>query len=300
MPADPLDLVLGGDHVITGQHDDAKAKTLLDAADHVPLVVQNIEGDIAIHRNAKLVHLALHRFILDHAKHLQCRGLDRPDPAGALAMRAHRCDRFIEAEAKPLARHLEKAEMADRPDLDAGAVIAHGILHPTFDSLLVAVFLHIDEVDHNQAGQVAKTELAGQFVGSFQVRLQRGFLDVALARRPPRVDVDGDKRLGLVDHQIAPRFQRHLRAVDGVHLLLDLIALENRLLFLVFLNPLDVARDQHLHLLAGFLVALLALYDHLVNLAGIEVADGALDQVTFLMDQAWCLGFQCFRADFIP
>ena len=113
LPADPLDLVFGGDHVVAGQHDDAKTKPLLKAADHFTLVVQDVKGDIAVHGDTKLVHLALHRLVFDHAQHLQSRGFNRPDTACALAMRTHRGDGFIEAETKPLARHLEKAEMAD-------------------------------------------------------------------------------------------------------------------------------------------------------------------------------------------
>ena len=201
-------------------------------------------------------------------------------------MRAHRGDRFIEAEAEPLSRHLKKTEMADGPDLDTGAVIAHGILQTPFHSLLIAVFLHIDEIDHDQARQVTKAKLARQFLGRLKIGLQGRFLDVALARRPARVDVDGDKRLGLVDHQIATRFQGHLRTVDGVHLLLDLIALEDRLLVFVFLDPFDMAWDQHLHLLTGFLVAVLALDDHLIHFAGVQIADRPFYKIAFLMDQA--------------
>ena len=179
--------------------------------------------------------------------------------------------------------------MADRSDLDAGAVIAHGIFHAALDSLLVPVLVHVDEIDDDQSRKVAKPQLAGQLVRRFEIRLQRRFLDVALAGGAARVHVDGDKRLGLVDHQIAAGLQCDLRVVDGVHLLFDLIALEDRHRVVIFLHALQMAGNQHLHLRAGFLVGVLALDQHLVNLTGVEVADRALHQVAFLVDEAWCL-----------
>ena len=281
--------MLGGNQAVACKDHDVESEPLLKGADGIALVVQDVERDIAVHADVKLVHRPFHRLFLDHAQHLQRRGFDRPDAAGALAMRADGGDRLVEADAEPLARHLEKAEMADRADLDARAVIAHGILHAAFDGLLVPVFLHIDEIDNDEAGQVAKTKLARQLVGGLQIGLQRGLLDVPLAGGPPGIDIDGDKRLGLVDHQIAARFQRHLRAMDGVHLLLDLIALEDRQRVVIFLHALHMAGDQHLHLRAGFLVGLVALDKNLVNLACIQIADRPLDQVAFLMDQARCL-----------
>ena len=61
-----------------------------------------------------------------------------------------------------------------------------------------------------------------------------------------------------------------------------------------------MARDQHFHLPPGFLVRILALDKDLVDLACIQIADRALDQIAFLMDQAWCLRFQRLGTDFIP
>ncbi len=179
--------------------------------------------------------------------------------------------------------------MADRSNLDAGAVIAHGIFHAALDGLLVPVFVHVDKIDDDQSGKVTKTQLARQFVSSLEIRLQRRFLDVALARGAARVHIDGDKRFCLVDHQISAGLQSDLRVMDGVHLLFDLIALEDRHRVVIFLHALHMAGNQHLHLRAGFLVGVLALDQHLVNLAGVEVADRALHQVAFLVDEAWCL-----------
>ena len=83
--------------------------------------------------------------------------------------------------------------------------------------------LHVDEVDDDQAGEVAQAQLARHLVGGLQVGAQRRLLDAALARRAAGVDVDRDQRLGLVDHQIAAGAQLHGRRQHRVELRLDLV-----------------------------------------------------------------------------
>jgi hypothetical protein len=103
--------------------------------------------------------------------------------------------------------HLQKPEMRDAADLDARAVVLQAILEFLFNRAVVAVFLHVDEVDNDQAREVAQAKLAGDFLGGLQVGLQRRVLDGVFACRLARVDVDGDKRLGLVDDDVAAGLQ---------------------------------------------------------------------------------------------
>ena len=118
---------------------------------------------------------------------------------------------FEHAGAQALARHFEEAEVADAADLNAGAVEAKRFLQPALDGAVVALLLHVDEVDDDEAGEVAQLQLAGDLVGSLEVRVVRGLLDGELTRRLAGVHVDGDERFRLVDDEIAARFQRHLR-----------------------------------------------------------------------------------------
>ena len=62
-------------------------------------------------------------------------------------------------------------------DLDAGAVVLQRVLQPALDRRGCCGFLHVDEVDDDQAGEVAQAQLAGDFVGGLQV---------GLAARSPR------------------------------------------------------------------------------------------------------------------
>ena len=71
-----------------------------------------------------------------------------------------------------------------------------------------------------------------------------------------------------------------------VELLLDAVAVEQRQLVLVRLDPARARRHQHAHHLARGLVALVALDPDLVDVAAVEVADRALHQRALLVDRA--------------
>ena len=208
---------------------------------------------------------------------------------------------FGQRRAQPLPRHFQQSERADAADLDARPIVFQRLLQAALDRDLVAVLLHVDEVDHDQPREVAQPQLARDLVGGFEIGAQRGFLDVALAGRTPGIDVDRDQRLGLVDDEVAARTQLRDRRMDRVDLALDLKAVEQPdLLIAIGLHPLCVARHQRAHERLGGAVALFALDQHLVEVARVEVADRALDQVAFLVDQRRRRRAQRQVADLVP
>ena len=159
---------------------------------------------------------------------LQRRRLDRAHRAGAVAGRARLGAQLLEARAQPLARQLEQTERADPPELHARSIRLELLAQPAFDDALIARLGHVDEIDHHQPGDVAQAELAGDLVGGLEIGLERGFLDVALARRAARVDVDRGERLGDMDHDRAARGQVDHRVVQGVEPLFHAVAMEQR------------------------------------------------------------------------
>src|SRR5437764_394743 len=70
------------------------------------------------------------------------------------------------ARADPLARHFEKSEMRDVPDLDARAVVLQRLLQAPFDRAVVALLIHVDEVNHDESGEVSEPQLSGDFIVS--------------------------------------------------------------------------------------------------------------------------------------
>src|SRR5262245_62141496 len=102
-------------------------------------------------------------------------------------MRAFVSRALTPAGAATLARHFQEAEVRDAADLDARAIILEAILEPALDRPVIAFFIHIDEIDDDQSGEIAQTQLAGNLLGGFEVGLERRVLDVVLAGRAPRI-----------------------------------------------------------------------------------------------------------------
>ena len=146
------------------------------------------------------------------------------------------------------------------------------------------VFL-VDEVDHDQAGHVAQAQLAGNFLRRFQVRVERRLLDVVLLGGAARVDVDRNQGFGRIDDEIAAALQLDDRIVHRLELVFRAVALEQRDGVDILLNPPRVAGHQHFHEGLGRFVSFLAFDHDLFDLAIVDVADGALDQVAVRMDQ---------------
>ena len=57
---------------------------------------------------------------------------------------------------------------------------------------MVAWWLHVDEVDHDQAAEVTDTQLTCDFIGRLEVGVQGRFLDIAALGRTGRIDIDGE------------------------------------------------------------------------------------------------------------
>ena len=69
--------------------------------------------------------------------------------------------------------------------------------------------LHVDEVDDDDAADVAQAELAHDLPRGFEVGLGDGLLEALAAGEAPGVDVDHGERLGVVDDEVAAARQRH-------------------------------------------------------------------------------------------
>ena len=277
---------IGRDETVIAKKHDAQLVAPFDVVQGLALLVEDIEGDGDRHVDDQRLGAVPPAFLFDGAEHMQRRRLRGTPRSRASAMGADLEAGLEEAWMQPLAGQLEQAERADAAQLDARAVVAHCVLELAFDLGVVARDFHVDEVDDDEAGKVAQPQLAGDFGGRLEVGLERRLLDVALARRPPRVHVDGDQRLGGVDHDVATGLELDHRAVHGVELAFHLIALkqwQDRIE--VLLDLLCVAGDEHLHEVFGAAVALLALDHDFLDVAAVQIANGALDQVGLLVHQ---------------
>jgi hypothetical protein len=165
------------------------------------------------------------------------------------------------------------------------AVELERVLEFFLDVALVARRIHVDEVDDDESAGVADAQLARDLDRGFAVRVERGFLDVAALGRLRRVDVDRGQRFGLVDDDRAAGGQAHGALERVLDLRFDLVAREQRHRFLVELEFAQVVRHDLLHELARVLVELLVVDEDFADVVAQVVAQGADDELGFLVDQ---------------
>ncbi len=123
-------------------------------------------------------------------------------------------------EAELLAGHLHEAERGDLGDLVLRAVAAQALHQAPQHEVAVGLEHHVDEVDDDDAADVAQAQLADDLLRGLEVVLGDGLLEVAAgADELAGVDVDDRHRLGAVDHEGSAGGQPHL----AVQRLLDLL-----------------------------------------------------------------------------
>ncbi|MCG3170314.1 MAG: hypothetical protein CALGDGBN_01853 [Pseudomonadales bacterium] len=262
-----------------------QAVALLDVDDRAALLVQQVGRDLDRHDGADLRAAILAGFLLDQTQHRQRERLGIADRALAGAARADHRTGLLERGTQPLARHFHQAEARDLADLHARAVRPQRIAQPVLHLALAARAAHVDEVDHDQAAHVAQAQLACHLVGSLQVGLQRGFLDVLALGRARGVDVDRHQRLGGVDHDRAARRELHLALVRRLDLALDLVAVEQRHRVLVQLHAVAVVRHHQVDELDRLVEGFLRVDQHLVDVGTQAISDRTDHDVAFLVDQ---------------
>ena len=108
---------------------------------------------------------------------MQGAAFDRTHHARAITLTTGIATAFKNASAHALARHFHQAKAADAADLNAGPIIFQRIFHAFFDGAIIAVLVHINEINNQKTGQIAQACLAGNFCRGFQISGQRGFLN---------------------------------------------------------------------------------------------------------------------------
>ena len=264
---------------------DGDLVTQLDGLDVRTLLVEQEGGDIDRNLDMHGTGVFLHRFLFEDAQDVQRSRLGRTDVAGAGTARAGNVAGFREGRAQALTRQFHQAKAADLAHLDAGTVETQGVAQAVLDFALGLAVFHVDEVDDDQATQVAQTQLAGQFVGSFEVGLQRRFLNVGTLGGTTGVDVDGNQGFGVIDDDGAAGWQIDLTHESGFDLVFNLEAGEQRHVVAVALDAIDVARHHRVHEGTGLLIDLIGVDQDFTDVRLEVIANGADHQATFEVDQ---------------
>ena len=134
----------------------ANAKLAFQLGKRGTFLVQNIKCHLWVNKDGDILASLSGGFLFDNPQHLQGRRIDRTHPACPQTMRTGLRYRLDQRRAQTLAGHFQQAKMRDRADLNTCPVMAQGIFQAFFHRVLVTVFIHINEINNNQAGQVAQ------------------------------------------------------------------------------------------------------------------------------------------------
>ena len=152
---------------------------------------------------------------------------------GSVSTRSRLCfTRLRVMMIEPEVRHLQR--------LGRRSILLQLLLHRLEHLLAVLLVLHVDEVEHDDAAQIAQPDLPDDFLHRLEVGLDDRVFEAAarfLADVAAGVDVDGDERLGLVDDDRAARLQPDLALERLVDLRLDAVLLEDRERLVVAASP---------------------------------------------------------------
>ncbi len=152
----PLDHVVGVGHGVFDQHGDEQSERLEQPRQVRALLVQDVEADCARHAQGGFA-APLQRLDLEGSQGGQRRGFNRPHASGAGAVFADVGGALEHAGAAALAADLHQAEGGDLARLRPGAVVIEAILQLLLDLAAVLRLFHVDEVDDDQAGEVAQS-----------------------------------------------------------------------------------------------------------------------------------------------
>ena len=125
--------------------------------------------------------------------------------------------------ARALARHLDQAQLREAVHREPRAIALQRLVELGEHRGAVVGVLHVDEVDDDDAAEVAQPQLPRDHLRGLEVGLEDRVVEAAAADEAAGVDVDRRHRLGLVDDQVAAALQIDAARERLLDLLLDAV-----------------------------------------------------------------------------
>ncbi len=169
--------------VNVGDQQDVDFVTQLDGLNILTLFIKQEGGNIDRHLRVHCRRVVFHCFFFEDAKNVERSRLRTTDVPRAGTAGAGDIAGLCERRAQALARQFHQAEAADLARLNTGPIKTQGFTQAVLYFALVPCAFHIDEIDDDEAAQIAQTQLPSHFLRCFEVGLERGFFDVGAARR---------------------------------------------------------------------------------------------------------------------
>ena len=184
-----------------------------------------------------------------------------------------------------LTGHLNQTQRSHLSHLVLGAVTTQAFNQATQNQVAVRFKHHVNEVNDDNAADVAQTQLADNLLSSFQVVLGDGLFQVAAATGElTGVHVHHGHGFGAVNHQRTTRRQVHLTIQSLRQLLVDAVVVEEVILAIPLLQAGDQVRRNVGHVRLDGIPGVLALNDHRGEVLVEDVTDGLNHQVGLLVE----------------
>ena len=146
-------------HRLVGADRDRHGEPLLQAAQMRALLIEQIEGNVGAGARDQIMRGAFDELLFECSQHLQSQRRHRADMTAAAAIGAFLGRAFQHTGADALPRHFEQAEMRDAADLDAGTIVFEAFLQPPLHHAVVALLIHVDEIDDDEPSKIAQAQL---------------------------------------------------------------------------------------------------------------------------------------------
>ncbi len=266
--------------------DDAQAVDVLELAQELAKGPLQVVGDRRVHGQRDLLAGVRGGAGEQLAADLEADGGQRLDAARALAVRALAAQGALQARPRALAGQLHEADLAHRQQLGAGGVAEELLREGVVNLAPVGRVFHVDEVDDDDAAEVAQPQLADDLAARLEVEGEDGLLQRLSADELAGIDIDGHQGLGLVDDQVAAGLQPHLRAQGLLELAVDAEGAHEIGGLPVQLDALDEGGLGLLQEVENLLEALLVVDPDLRHRVRVHVADRAQDRAQLAVDEA--------------
>src|ERR1700730_11157487 len=166
------------------------------------------------------------------------------DHSRASAIRARLAEYALESLFSALASDAHQAEFVEAQRFRRRFIFFEGLLQREQNFVAVAALFHIDEVDDDDAAEVAQANLAHDFFHRFQIGFDDGVFEArgTFADEFAGVYVNGHERFGVVDDDIAAGLEPHFGAQGFIEFVLDAELFEDGRFLGVQLDAADQLR----------------------------------------------------------
>ena len=184
-----------------------------------------------------------------------------------------------------LTGHLNQTQRGHLSHLVLGTVTAQALNQATQNQVAVRLKHHVNEVNDDNAADIAQTQLADNLLSSFQVVLGDGLLQVAAATGElTGVHVHHSHGFGAVNHQRTTRRQVHLTIQSLRQLLVDAVVVEEVILAIPLLQAGNQVRRHVGHVRLDGIPGVLSLNNHRGEVLVEDVTHGLNHQVGLLVE----------------